>query len=726
MSAAAVGTMGFAVLVGWFAGIDPLTTLVPGYPAMMPNTALALVVLAIAVAALEHGPIASVLGGAVAALSGLTLAEYVFGRPFGIDLLLPGIDIDHYAARMSPVTAVSLLLLGVGVLVRSSRVRLMNGLALSSMCLGYIAVLGYAYSSSPLYTVGGYTSMALHTSLSLVVLSIALVLAKPSAELADRLWDGGSAGTMLRRAMPLVICGPLMLGWLGLWAQHRGWFDTNFGVAVLVLSMSVLGLALSWLLASGLREIDRQRERIADALVEANRTLAATVLYRTDELERTVEVLKTLVRSAPVGILVFDQFGTLLAANERWLELSGLTHEESRHAGWLEAAHRDDQERVRSEWRAGIDAGLPYETDLCLVTPQGRISWVQLTRAPVSTSGVLTGHVASVTDVTAVHVAREESLALTESAERAIAFYDALLAAFPDSVFVTDVATGAVTYWSRDDDIVGMTPDEMRALGPNVNDLVHPEDRSRLQAENLAAANLAQGEVRSLVYRAKPPDGAWHWLSRRLTPFRRDASGAVIEVLGLSRNLSGAARQDETLIREARYDGLTGLPNRAHAIDRVEVALSRAGHENGEIGVLFCRLDGLADLMNGAGRASAEEILLDTARRLHNVLLTRPEDTVARVGFDAFVVVVEPWNAVRADGHQPRRSRDRSVVTGIADQVAAALRQTVTVDGIEHLLTVSVGVAFATGVPVGGSGPVAASDALRDAEEARSSPVRSR
>ena len=308
-----------------------------------------------------------------------------------------------------------------------------------------------------------------------------------------------------------------------------------------------------------------------------------------------------------------------------------------------------------------------------------------------------------------------------KAAQRANAFFDAVLAASPDFTFVYDLVSGASVYTSRDKDLLGMHADQLQALGPEATArLVHPEDQPRLDAINTAAADLEDGQVLQLHYRGQHVDGHWHWLSRRITPFRRNAAGAVIEVLGVVRDISDVIESEQRLTHAALHDGLTGLPNRALLIDRLDAALARSARDGREVAVLFCDLDGFKRVNDIAGHAAGDALLLEIAQRFHEVI--REHDTVARVGGDEFVIIVEPWNRPDAPAHgnspEEEFAADRLLAVQVAKRVAATLQQPVTVKGVNHVVSASIGITYATLGPGGPAGTVTAEQVLQDADTA--------
>jgi diguanylate cyclase (GGDEF)-like protein/PAS domain S-box-containing protein len=849
IGAALVGVTGLVVLVGWYTGVTSLTTVLPGYGAMKPNTALAFVALAIAVMLLDRGRFALPLGLAVAALGCVTLLESALGRSFGVDVLLPGVGLDRAAGRMAPATATALVLLGAAVVAcRLGRALVMRCLAMAALLVAEVAVLGYVYGASSLYTVGGDTRMALITAACVAVLALAILLYDPSAGLVGLIRSQGSAGRLLRAAVPSLLVGPALLGWLGLWAQRDGWFGTTFGVAVLVLSMTVLGLVLIWRVAVTLRQLDRQRDDAARAMAEANEYLEAKIAERTKQLADRQSFTDALLETAEVGIFSCDADGANWVRNRAGRAMLGL-QPDAPHGlrpevaapliGVLDAAGHtvavEDYPLLRA--LRGEDVG----TVELLLGPAGGPYRESISRSSqiVGSDGTVLGAVSAISDISveraAARALNEEHGKLVEAqrlgqlgsfeydfkmktwsfseqmavlwgveldgldplgtqmliveedrelasrswqdasklggrhtyeyrirraddgaerllrstveieldsagrpvrgrgtylditdvtaaekaAQHANTFLNAVLAATPDFTFITELATGAVVYGSDDKNILGISADQLAALGKRaVAALVHPDDQPRLLAMNTAAAALLDGQVLTLRYRAMHADGQWRWLNRRITPFRRDASGNVVEVLGVMRDISDIVEAEDRLTHAALHDALTGLPNRSLLIDRLDAALARSARDGREVAVLFCDLDGFKRVNDTAGHAAGDAVLIETARRLSAVL--RPGDTVARVGGDEFVIVVEPWNrtngADQPDATSHSAEKDRALSIRVAERIGAAVAAPITVHDVEHVVTASIGVTYAT--MTSGTGSITADQVLEDADAA--------
>jgi diguanylate cyclase (GGDEF)-like protein/PAS domain S-box-containing protein len=138
---------------------------------------------------------------------------------------------------------------------------------------------------------------------------------------------------------------------------------------------------------------------------------------------------------------------------------------------------------------------------------------------------------------------------------------------------------------------------------------------------------------------------------------------ALADVASLIALFVKRQRAEADLQRFARYDSLTGLPNRSFFLDTLERTLSRAGRQHTRSALVFLDLDGFKAVNDGLGHAAGDTVLQTMAERLRAG--TRSSDLVARIGGDEFTVLVQ--NLARAD--------DAALVArGLLDRLARPCR----------------------------------------------------
>jgi diguanylate cyclase (GGDEF)-like protein len=117
--------------------------------------------------------------------------------------------------------------------------------------------------------------------------------------------------------------------------------------------------------------------------------------------------------------------------------------------------------------------------------------------------------------------------------------------------------------------------------------------------------------------------------------------GALIYVLGTSRSraLALVSERTDQLQHQALHDALTGLPNRALILDRIDQMLARSRRVRIPIAVFFLDLDNFKDINDTLGHGVGDQLLSAVGSRLASAI--REEDTVGRLGGDEFVVLAE-------------------------------------------------------------------------------------
>ena len=396
--------------------------------------------------------------------------------------------------------------------------------------------------------------------------------------------------------------------------------------------------------------------------VSAERNVARTLA---DEHRQPLEAQ----RLGQLGSFTFEVASETFRCSEEIYRIWGLPQGADLAAARRTMIHPEDLDRVLAEWDAVLRRGGRTEVHYRITRPDGALRHLRVVaEAVLDSAGQPHSMQGTHLDVTDLTLAQRDAV-------EANAFFQAVLAATPDYTFVTDLATGAVVFGTPQQEVLGLSSEQLEALGPDaIATLIHPDDQPRLRAANSEAVVLDDGQVLHIRYRARHANGEWRWLSRRVTPFRRDPTGLVMQVLGVVRDITDVVQVEETLTHAALHDSLTGLPNRALLIDRLDSALARAERDRREVAVLFCDLDGFKRVNDTAGHAAGDAVLLETSQRLTQAL--REYDTVARIGGDEFVIVVEPWN--RTSTEQPTIEQDRLVALKVADRVADALRQPIT------------------------------------------------
>lgn len=237
-----------------------------------------------------------------------------------------------------------------------------------------------------------------------------------------------------------------------------------------------------------------------------------------------------------------------------------------------------------------------------------------------------------------------------------------------------DLTTGTVRWSDEYYRILGYEPGQVTPTYERFLKCVHPEDRERVREATGHAA--VTGEPFEIEFRVARPDGEIRFLHTR-SEVVRDSSGQAIGLAGTGHDVTERKALEERLEYLAFHDALTGLPNRTLLMSRLRAALMRAVGD-GVVGVLYVDLDGYKLVNDGLGHEAGDEVLRHLAARLGACV--RPEDTVARLSGDEFVVVIEDTEVGAAEA--------------VAERILDRLRPAFAVGGREVAVGASVGVAL--------------------------------
>ena len=183
---------------------------------------------------------------------------------------------------------------------------------------------------------------------------------------------------------------------------------------------------------------------------------------------------------------------------------------------------------------------------------------------------------------------------------------------------------------------------------------------------------------------------------------RHHADQRAVDLRTVNEQLLLAALREQELAMMmathlALHDSLTGLPNRALLLDRLDHSLSVAYSNPVSVAVLLLDLDRFKIVNDTLGHQVGDHFLQEIARRLSACV--RPEDTVARLGGDEFVLLLG-------------EIRDVSEVIHIADRIQGHLNEPFDIAGHSLVSSASIGIVLST------SSYTQAQELLQDADTA--------
>lgn len=165
-----------------------------------------------------------------------------------------------------------------------------------------------------------------------------------------------------------------------------------------------------------------------------------------------------------------------------------------------------------------------------------------------------------------------------------------------------------------------------------------------------------------------------NWTSTTKLPIYND-SGEVVGLLGITREINELKNSEIGFQWLATHDSLTSLANRFMLSDRISQAIFHAKRNKSLFALLFIDLNGFKNINDKAGHAMGDLYLKKVALALTKNV--RTSDTVARIGGDEFVVLLDGITNIE----EPKR---------VADKLGEKIR--LWVDEEEHSVTASFGI----------------------------------
>ena len=313
--------LGCLTLAGWIFNVSILKTVFPRLVSMKPSTAICFILsgtsllLQIDLQGLSSGRLrlARALVVVLMGVSILTLVEYIFNIELGFDQILFRQSAreagDVFPGRMSPATALDLVLLGAALLTldvqlpRSGR-WLAQDFTLVAAVVTLLAFIGYFYGVETLYQIGPYSTIALHTVLAIWLLCLGILFARPDHGVMAVFTSDNLGGLLARRMLPAAILMPLLAGWLRVVGQRAGFYGLGFGSALYATVLIVTFTMLVIWAARALNRADAERRQGAEALSRSNARLDGIISSAMDAVI-SVDSQQRIILFNPAAELMF-------------------------------------------------------------------------------------------------------------------------------------------------------------------------------------------------------------------------------------------------------------------------------------------------------------------------------------------------------------------------------------------------------------------------------------
>ena len=392
-----------------------------------------------------------------------------------------------------------------------------------------------------------------------------------------------------------------------------------------------------------------------------------------DELERRLadERFARIFNSNPDAITIsrLDN-GVYIELNDAWTELSGFTRQELIGKGTIELGIWAIPAQ-RAELIAQLEThGRVREFEFQLRRKNGETADTLMTGEVIELHGerCLLAILVNVTE------RNRNTRRLQESEQR---FSDVVDAA-GEYVWETDAA-GNYTYLSaRIERVLGYAPAELVGKRPYEFMPVDEAERLKYWFDSLADADAT---IRNVEFVSITNDGRQIWQQVSGVPIFNSV-GEIIGRRGTGMDITERKLAEQRIEELATRDALTQLPNRRLLTDRLSQGILSAQRSGGLIAALFIDLDRFKTINDSLGHTAGDELLKLVADRLQQLM--RKGDTLARIGGDEFVVVLEALRVPEDAG-------------AVAQKIIAALSEPCTIAGTRLTTSASVGISVFPG-----------------------------
>jgi diguanylate cyclase (GGDEF)-like protein/PAS domain S-box-containing protein len=340
------------------------------------------------------------------------------------------------------------------------------------------------------------------------------------------------------------------------------------------------------------------------------------------DLRQSEELLQLFTQHAPAALAMFDRNMRYIAVSRRWCEDYGVPG-----SNILGRSHYEVFPDIPPRWLMIHRRALGGETikseDDPFERSDGSIQWIRWEVRPWLTgTGEIGGIIIFSEDITA----RKRSEARLELA--ASVFTHA-----SEGIVITDPAGEILDVNEAFTQITGYSRED--AVGRNSNLLRSGRQGKEFYANmwrDLIESGHWSGEIWN---RAK--DGRIFPEMLTITAVR-DKSGDTQQYVALFSDISSEKEREQALQHIARYDLLTGLPNRVLLRERLHQAMSQASRRGSVLAVVCLDLDNFKAINDRHGHTVGDQLLTTIAHRMKSGL--RSDDTLARLGGDEFIAVL--------------------------------------------------------------------------------------
>lgn len=393
-----------------------------------------------------------------------------------------------------------------------------------------------------------------------------------------------------------------------------------------------------------------------------------TTRRRTEQQLRERDDRLRLFFEAPlIGMAVVTPAFGWEEVNLKLCSILGRSREQLLDCSWQSISAADDlnaEQRLLDDVLEGRREG--FDRDRCFIRPDGSEVHTRLNLRAVRRGGAgVSMFMLLVEDISARFEAEARYRTIVEHA--------------PEAILLYTEEGGMVDFNENALRLFGCRREELRRRRPfELSPLRQPNGMLSVEADKGYLAAALSGEVPVFEWTHRDSGGRHFPCEVRLVRLPGEAALIRCSITDISER----QRYQREIERLAFSDELTGLPNRRLLLDRLQHAMDREMREGTLGALLFIDLDHFKTVNDSLGHVVGDGLLREVTARLAGQL--RTEDTLARMGGDEFVVLLE------ALGVNPELAGEQAAMT--AERLLQSLQPPCLVDGHELSVSASIGI----------------------------------
>lgn len=303
--------------------------------------------------------------------------------------------------------------------------------------------------------------------------------------------------------------------------------------------------------------------------------------------------------------------------------------------------HPEDRDNVLALIKKSNEKNESYDIAYRIITPQGKVKYIRgCSQAILDSNNELIRLVGSIMDVTEHKLADEKnrlSAIMFDSTQEG-----ALITDKDSNIIAVNQAFTRITGY-REEEALGQNP---RILSSGLHDAGFYK---RLQ-NALRTEGAWQGEIWN---RRKNGNCFPEWLSIKAVYAENNE---ILNFVATFSDISELKKTEEQIEHLSHYDSLTGLPNRFYFQSRLSHSLDLAKRKNTKLAVIYINLDHFKNINDSLGYCIGDEVLVIVTERLTKRL--READTLARMGGDEFIMLLEQIHTLEEASHVAKNIQD--------------------------------------------------------------------